>query len=171
MTGSAKQDRIQGIRLENLKTAELMRLHRSSLFELHRRGIVRTLNAPQGDWAELLVAKAYDGSLAPNSEKSYDVIAGDGRQLQVKARALDHERVGSSITSPFRSWGFDAAIIVLLDPADLSVGRAAEFTVDEVRANAMVRPHVNGYVLRPNSALMDLGIDVTDRLKVAAEAL
>ena len=157
--------------LEDLETAELMRLHRISLYELLRRGIIRTLNAPQGDWAELLVATAYNGRRAANSEKSYDVVADDGRRLQVKARALDHERVGSSITSPFRSWDFDAAIIVLLNPVDLSVGRATELTVDAARANATYRKHVNGHVLRPNSALMSQGIDISDRLRTAARAL
>lgn len=158
-------------RLTDLETAELMRLHRGSLYELHRRGIVRTLNAPQGDWAELLVATAYNGELASNSEKSYDVTASDGRRLQVKARALDHEHIGSQITSPFRSWDFDAAIIVLLNPMDLSVGRATELTIDEVKANATYRKHVNGHILRPNDVLMSQGTDVTDRLSAAAKDL
>ena len=54
----------------------------------------RTLNQPQGDWAEALVKVAYDGQLAAKSEKGYDVITADGTRLQVKARALDHHDVG-----------------------------------------------------------------------------
>ena len=91
---------------------------------------MRTLNSPQGDWAELLVATAYAGHRAPNSEKSWDVRARDGRRLQVKSRALDHTQVGSNTTSPFRSWDFDTAVIVLLNPEDLTVARAAELPVD-----------------------------------------
>ena len=90
---------VAGFRLEDLPTIDLMRLHRASLYELHRRGIIRTLNAPQGDWAELLVATAYNGRLASNSEKSFDIVADDGRRLQVKARVIDHRHVGSHITS------------------------------------------------------------------------
>ena len=41
--------------------------------KLMERGVVRTLNAPQGDYAEALVAQAYGGSLAPKSKKSWDV--------------------------------------------------------------------------------------------------
>jgi hypothetical protein len=156
---------------ESLGTAALMRLHRASLFELYRRGVVRTLNAPQGDWAELLVVTAYGGFLAPNSVKSYDVLAADGRRLQVKSRAIDHERVGSDITSPFRSFDFDAAVIVLLDPIHLGVGRAAELSVDLVRQHASYRKHVNGYVLLPTPGLMDLGVDKTMDLRSAAEQL
>ena len=57
----------------DLPVSELMRLHRQTLYELRHRDIVRTLNQPQGGWAEYLVAKAYDGELAANSEKGYDV--------------------------------------------------------------------------------------------------
>ena len=58
--------------IERMTTMELLALNRQTLHELHRREVIRTLNAPTGDWAELLVATAYDGTLAPNSEKSFD---------------------------------------------------------------------------------------------------
>ena len=125
--------------LVTLGVGDLMRLHRGALYELHRRGIVRTLNAPQGDRAELLVATAYEGERAPNSQKSWDVLDRKGRRLQVKSRALDHTQVGANTTSPFRSWDFDAAVIVLLNPEDLAVGRAAELPVDVVQDNASSR--------------------------------
>lgn len=111
--------------LGQLSIAELMRLHRKSLGELRRRGVVRTGNAPQGDWAEFLVKIAYDGELAPNSEKGWDVRTVNGRLLQVKARVVGPAGVGSKITSPFRSWDFDAAATVLFDD-DLVVRTATE---------------------------------------------
>lgn len=154
--------------LEDASVAELFGLHRASLVELHRRKIVRTLNAPQGDWAELLVARAYGGELAPNSEKSWDVRTSTGRTLQVKCRVLDPDLVRSNITSPFRSWDFDAAVVVLLWPIDLSVARAVEFTVDQARERSRWRSHVNGAVMIPNRSTMDEGVDVTDRLAAAA---
>ena len=126
-------------------------------------------HAPQGDWAELLVARAYEGELAPNSEKSWDVRSHDGRTLQVKCRVLDPDRVGSNGTSPFRSWDFDASVVVLLWPIDLSVARAVEFTVDQTREHSRWRTHVNGAVLIPNHAVMDVGLDVTDKLSAAAQ--
>ena len=160
-----------GVDLANLKTVELMALHRATLYTLYEKGIVRTLNAPQGDWAELLVATAYQGTLAPNSEKSYDVLSKDGRRLQVKARALRQVDVGSQATSPFRTWGFDAAVIVLLNPEDLSVGRAAELPLKMVQEHSTYRKHVNGFVLRPSVSLMDQGIDITERLSKAAQGI
>ena len=81
----------------------------------------------------------YEGERAPNSQKSWDVLDRKGRRLQVKSRALDHTQVGANTTSPFRSWDFDAAVIVLLNPEDLAVGRAAELPVDVVQDNASSR--------------------------------
>ncbi len=159
------------IHVEDLSVFDLMRLHRQTLYELVHRGIVRTLNQPQGDWAETLVKVAYDGQLAAKSEKGYDVITTDGTRLQVKARALDHHDVGSDTTPAFRSWEFDAMVIVLLDPDDLSVGRAAELPLEVVHDNARYVKHVNGYVLVPNRTLMDEGTDVTERLRTAARSL
>ena len=157
--------------VEDLSVFDLMRLHRQTLYELINRGIVLTFNQPQGDWAETLVRVAYDGQLAAKSEKGYDVITADGTRLQVKARALDHHDVGSHTTSVFRSWEFDVMVVVLLDPDDLSVGRAAELPLEVVRDRARHVEHVNGYVLVPNQALLDQGADVTERLQAAARSL
>lgn len=118
------------------------------------------------NWTELLVAHAYSGELAPNSEKSWDVRTPDGRTLQVKCRVLDPDQVGSNVTPAFRSWDFDAAVIVLLWPDDLSVARAVEFDVDQIRDLARWRRHVNGAVLIPNPATMNQGRDVTTPLAV-----
>ena len=159
------------VRVEDLSVFDLMRLHRQTLYELRRRGIVRTRSQPQGEWAETLVKAAYGGQLAAKSEKGYDVITPSGTRLQVKARALDYPRIGSNITSDIRSWEFDKMVVVLLEVSDLSVAKAAEFSRETVRENARYRSHVNGSVLVPNQALMSRGIDVTDRLRAVAHCL
>lgn len=158
-------------RLDSLSLSKLFALNRATLRELVRRGVVRTRNAPQGDYAELLVATAYGGELAPNSEKSWDVRTSDGRRLQVKARTVgDGRPIGSKVTSPFRSWAFDAAVIVLLSDEDLSVVEAAEIPVKVVREVSQWRAHVNGSVLTPTPQVLARGLDVTERLRAAAES-
>ena len=53
---------------------ELLSGYARTLAELRRRGVVRSNNAPAGDYAEWLVWKALGGKLAENSsEKSWDV--------------------------------------------------------------------------------------------------
>ena len=171
MTADAQASPVRFEDLSVFSVFDLIRVHRRTLFELRQRGVIRTLNQPQGDWAETLVKVAYGGQLAAKSEKGYDVIASDGTRLQVKSRALDHLNVGSSTTSVFRSWEFDVMVIVLLNPADLSVGRAAELPLGAVRDNARYIEHTNGSVLVPNDALMSQGINVTEWLREAARSL
>ncbi|MGZ4481812.1 MAG: hypothetical protein ACXVY5_06365, partial [Gaiellales bacterium] len=61
------------------------------------------------------MALATGGKLAPNSQKSWDVDAPEGR-LQVKARLVsDLKNRSQRQVSPFRSWDFDAAVSVLFE--------------------------------------------------------
>jgi hypothetical protein len=52
---------------------DLLTTYAQILTLLVDRGVTRSRNAPVGDIAEFLVAKAYAGTLAPPSEKSWDV--------------------------------------------------------------------------------------------------
>lgn len=59
--------------LNRLTTGELLALSRRILAELRDRGVIKSGNAPAGDYAELLVRQATGGELAPQSQKSWDV--------------------------------------------------------------------------------------------------
>ena len=65
-----------------MSVGELLASSRAILAELRRRGVIRTGNAPAGDYAELLVQRATGGQLAPNSQKSWDVLSPDGERLR-----------------------------------------------------------------------------------------
>jgi hypothetical protein len=150
--------------------AELFSQYRSILRELRRRGIVRTENAPAGDYAEFLVATALGGSLAPNSEKSYDVAAG-GRRLQVKCRVVsDQARPGQLQLSPFRSFDFDDAVIVLLSGDNYAVSRAVRVPVALLQAAARFNAHVNGHIVdaRPSLLTGPGTEDLTERLRAVS---
>ena len=110
--------------LSDYSVAEVLALHAGTLAELRKRGIVRTGNAPAGDLAELLVARATGGQLADNSQRSWDVYVADGAvRLQVKARLVDDMDAPSKRQlSPFRTWDFDAAVLV---PSPASTAPAA----------------------------------------------
>lgn len=155
--------------IQDLSIADLLQLSREILMELRKRGVLRTANAPAGDYAEYLVARAYQGKLAPNSEKSWDICAADGRKLQVKARVVTGGP-GTKLFSPFRSFEFDAAVMVLFRPDDLTVLKAVELPVALVRAHSTYRRHVNGHVAKTSivSDCIDGATDVTERVRVAA---
>jgi len=156
-------------------THELLRQYAGILRELRDRGFIRTLNAPAGDFAETLTARAYSGGLAPNSEKSWDVTAGDGRLLQVKARVIAASALSKPIQfSVFRSWSFDAAIFVVFAAETYEVLAAYEVPAVAVRERASVSAWVGGQ--RLTLSLVSLAalpgcVDVTASLRAALEDL
>jgi hypothetical protein len=149
-------------------TPALFALYRAILAELRSRGVVRTENAPAGDYAEYLVAAAFGGVLAPNSEKSWDVQLSNGKQLQVKARVVSNPpRRSQRQLSPFRSFEFDSAVIVFLDEVDYAVSRAVEVPRAIVESSSAYNGHVNGHILHATDAVLDhaLSNDVTELLR------
>ena len=60
--------------LSEFSESGLFSLYRAILRELKSRDVIRTENAPVGDYAEYLVATTLGGQLAPNSEKAWDVL-------------------------------------------------------------------------------------------------
>lgn len=155
--------------LADLTTSELLALSRGILAELRHRGVIRSGDAPAGDYAELLVQQATGGELAPNSQRSWDVETPAGEQLQVKARVVPNPKTaGQRQLSVFRSWEFDAAVIVLFDD-EFRVWRAAKLPVEALKEVARFAKHVSGYRVMATDALLDRGEDWTERLCQAAQ--
>jgi len=156
--------------LSTFSESGLFSLYRAILSELKSRGVIRTENAPVGDYAEYLVATALGGKLATNSEKSWDVLANDREKLQVKARVVsDPAEPGQLQLSPFRSFAFDSAVIVLLSATDYTVSRASKVPRHVVESSAIYRQHVNGKVLfaRPEIMGHPDATDLTQTLRAA----
>ncbi len=93
------------------------------------------------------VGAASPGELAPNSEKSWDVQTRAGTRLQVKSRVVsDPPRSGQLQLSPFRSFDFDEAVVVLFSDQNYSVAKAVQLPVHLVEAAAAYNEHVNGHI-------------------------
>ena len=152
-------------------TGRLLADYRRILAELRDRGVLRTNNALTGDYAEYLVARAFDGELAPNSERSWGVATSDGRRIQVKARISPAgSDAGTRQLSVIRTWGFhELAILLFAD--DYTLRQAALVPVEVAKQRARFVKHVNGYRLNANAALFatESVTDVTDLLREAAE--
>jgi hypothetical protein len=130
--------------------------------------VIRSGNAPAGDYAELLVQRATAGELAPNAQKSWDVETPTGDHLQVKARVVTNPKAsGERQLSVFRSWEFDAAVIVLFDD-EFRVWRATRLPVATLEKAARLIEHVNGFRVMATDDLLDRGDDWTERLRQAA---
>jgi len=154
---------------------QLLRQYAGILQELRDRGVIRTLNAPAGDLAETLTARAYAGDLAPNSEKSWDVTAEDGRHLQVKSRVIAATALSKPIQfSIFRSWTFDAAVFVVFAAETYEILGAFEVPAGSVQARTNASTWVSGQIL--TQSLVGLAalpgcVTVTARLTAALESL
>jgi hypothetical protein len=159
--------------LRSRSTLQLLRLYADILTELVRRKVTRSRNAPAGDLAEWIAVTLYNGTLAPQSEKSWDVRASDGRLIQVKARLITQGDNRSHVYSPFRSWDFDVCLFILLDAHTYDVVRAVEVPVAAVQAAASWSKHVNGNRVSTKVQLLGLdgAVDRTDETSAVIDTL
>jgi hypothetical protein len=153
---------------ERLTVPELLALSRRVGAELRERGVIRTGNLA-GEYSEWLVRRATGGELARGSQRSWDVLAPDGQRLQVKARVVSGRSPGERELGVFRSWDFDALVVVLFGD-DFSVWRATRLPVKSVEAAARWTERINGFKVYATDGLLDQGEDWSERLAAAAAA-
>lgn len=155
------------LRLDHRGISDLLGIYGQVLEELRGREVIRSANAPTGDYAEWLVQRTLGGKLQPSSNKSADLIVRKKR-IQVKARILsDPERFGERQLSSFRSWDFDDAVIVLFDRR-YHVRRATRIKVAELEAASREDTWVSGRRVIADDGLLDRGRDITEKLRGAA---
>ena len=112
--------------LSTLSPINLLRLNADTLLELQRQGVLRTSNAPLGDYAEWLFCRAVGWNVADNSAKDFDAIDERGTRYQIKARRLVKPSTSRQLGAIRRlnEGNFDVLAAVLFD-ADFTVMRAA----------------------------------------------
>ncbi|OZM72656.1 hypothetical protein CFN78_13550 [Amycolatopsis antarctica] len=152
--------------LSDVPVPELLGRYAAILQELRRRDVVRTQNAPLGDYAEYLAARVYQGELAANSAKSYDLLAADGQRIQVKARTVGPGTQAGTIFSVFRSFDFDVAVLITFDSSTYGLRWAREVPAAEIETASRYSSHVNGNRLLITTGAQ-LGTDVTPRFSAA----
>jgi len=155
--------------LSDLRVRDLLQLETRVVAELRSRGLVRTSNKPLADIAERVVWVARGGVLEPNSTKSHDVTDPNGRRIQVKA--MGGRAAGRSAKfGSFRSFEFDTAVFLVFAPDSFDLTLAREVREDEIEAGARYSPRTNAR--QPTLRQIErLGIDVTDEMRAAYDAL
>jgi len=161
--------------LSEMSSRALLQTYANILTELIERGVTRSRNAPVGDIAEYLVRIAYDGKLAPPSEKSWDVTAGDGRKVQVKCRLVVLSAKRTQQYSPFRSWDFDVCVFITFEAFSYDILQALEVPSSTIKNVAAAVPHVGATAARVHTKTPFLSlagtVDVTQRLQAVMEHL
>src|SRR5262245_58863963 len=98
---------------------DLLTGYADAMAALRSRGVTRSANSPISDFAEHLAVWHYRGSRTPSSTKSHDVVATDGRRIEVKAMwQLRGTRTSLSALRDLESGGFDLLLAVVF-AADL----------------------------------------------------
>lgn len=134
--------------LESYPVMDLLALHARIIEELRKRKIVRTVNNPVADYAELLACRALALSPAANSEKGFDAKDKDGRRYQIKARRVAN---GSNPTRfgvirKLEEDHFDFLLAIVF-AHDYRVKKAALLPPSAVKERAFFQGHVNGWIL------------------------
>jgi hypothetical protein len=160
--------------MQSAGVVELLQMQAAAIEELRRRKVVRTSNAPLGDYAEHLFACAFGWTLSPNSGAGHDAVCGAGTRYQIKARRLRDDVPGErqlGILRGLPDGSFDHLAAILFD-ADFSVRRAAVIPHAVVAGRASRTSHVNGWRFTLDDAVWTLpGVrDVTGDVRAAAAA-
>jgi hypothetical protein len=139
------------------------------LDELQRRAVVRSLN----NYAESLVAKAFDLDRTAKSCTGHDGVARDGKRYEVKCRRIS-ARNKSRQLSPIRAldkYHFDLLAGVLFNP-DFSVFKACLIPHRLVLEEARTNTHVNGAIVHLRNSWWDVTgvIDITIDLQEVQSA-
>lgn len=155
-------------------TGDLLALYGEILDELRHRGVVRTGNSPVGDYAELLFARAFGWSLAPNSASGHDASDADGRRFQIKSRRLRHPKASRQLSAIRRlnDKTFDDLAALLFDPA-CRVTHAIIIPYEVVARRARRVEHTNSWTFILDDSVWDEpGVtDVTRQVSAAGAAL
>lgn len=152
-----------------MSNGELFATYRAVLAELRARELVRTENAPAGDYAEHLVQRALGGALATSSTAGHDLTTPAGVRVQVKCRIDDPSGRNPRTKLHFSSLEGDVVVIVLFH-ADYSVRRAIRLPASTI-AKLATRDR-RGFHLHIRPSLLDhpTAIDLTRQLAAAATA-
>lgn len=159
---------------QHLRTSsptQLMALYSQILDELSDRRVTWSRNAPVGNYSELLVAKAFGGSVDRRSQKSWDVQVENGDKLQVKSVVLPPDRAVGQF-SVFRSTDFTSCVFLVIDSDTYRIRRAVQLEPSTVRELSTSADWVSGVRVTVAKVLASpLGTDVTLPLRRAQEEI
>ena len=146
--------------LSELEPVELLRQYTAIIDELKSRGIVRTNNAPLGDFTEWLISKKMELQLMPNSKASYDAISDAGVKFQIKARRITPENNSRQLSAirKYQEADFDYLIAVIFN-VNFSIIEAYLIPYEVVGKYGRYQEHTNALnLIMSGTILKDPGV-------------
>jgi len=134
--------------LSSLQTQQLLLFYNQILEELRNRGILRTSNSPQGDYAEWLVTKKLNLTLANNSTAGYDAMDANGVRYQIKCRRVTSHNKSQQLGAirNLDAHDFDVLIVIIFNEffKPINVYRIPHEVIGKY---AKYRTHTNAHIL------------------------
>lgn len=161
-----------GLAPEGGSVPDLLREYARLMRTLHDRGVLQTGNSPVSDYAEGLVARAFELERTTGSAQGFDAHDPEsGLRVQVKARRFSgrYRNVGMGFIRGLEDDLFDDLVAIVF-AEDFSLHVAARMRVSVVRQLAVWVPYVGAHQVRLTRAVLGTtGVeDVTDQLRAAA---
>ena len=144
--------------LSDKSTLALMHLYGEILWNLNKRGVIRTYNSPVGDYAEWLVSQKMKLTLERNAQKGYDARDdATGLRYQIKSRwergAPCPQSRELSVIRNYEENQFDYLFIVIFD-GNFHVKEAYLVPHHTVGRYGKYRRHQNGWIIAAAGPLL-----------------
>ena len=150
--------------LRDKSVPELLSLFAGVIEALRQKGVLRSRNNPVGDYAEWLVAQAYDLCLQPNSTAGYDAVDSNGVRYQIKGRRLHSSNTSRqlSVIRNLEYRNFDFLVGVLFNH-DFSVLEAYKIPHSLIADHSRFSDHQHGHIMFLKGRLLSAeGVDRID---------
>ena len=92
---------LMSLDLSEMPTADLFALYRATSIVLKERGVIRTMNAPAGDYAEYLVGRAFVGSWPPTRQRAGTYWRPTGTAYRSSAACVNRSRAEGNDNSEY----------------------------------------------------------------------
>lgn len=156
------------VNLKEKSAGELLALYTFILEELRSREIIRSSNAPTGDYAEYLFCNAFGWIQQGNSNAGYDAISNDDIRYQIKSRRLTKYNPSRQLSfiRKLELKQFDFLAAVLFNE-DFSIWKAAIIPHKLIQPRSRFAKTPNGWLFNLEDNIWNLKgvIDVTKNLK------
>ena len=156
------------IDLKNKSPSGLLKLYTLILDELRTREIIRSSNAPTGDYAEYLFCNTFKWEQQGNSNAGYDAISIDGKRYQIKSRRLTGHNPSRQLSfiRKLEKKQFDFLAGVLFNE-DFSIFKAAIIPHEFIQPRSRFSKTTNGWLFKLEDNIWNINrvIDVTEKLK------
>jgi hypothetical protein len=150
----------------------LLKLYADVHEALRRRGLMRSSNAPTGDFAAFLFCKAFGWEQPVNPNVGYDAKDSTGTLYQIRGRRITRYSPSRELPAlpDLKNRPFHALAAVLFNE-DFTVGRAALIPIEVVEAKSSFSEHAKAWRFLLTDAVWEVpGVtDVTSALRKASE--